>query len=68
MITIEEKERLIKEHLAVQAVLNKLPVKRECNSCEHWTGLTCGKFNATPPQDVQSVGCDNWEERDFLPF
>lgn len=67
MVTLQEKERLITEHLAVQRVLNNLQVKKECPSCEYWSG-SCSKFNAIPPQDVQDVGCDNWEEVDCIPF
>lgn len=68
MITIEEKQRLIREHLDVQRILNALPVIRECVSCEHWSGKACGKFNAVPPENVQQEGCEEWQEQDFVPF
>lgn len=67
MITLEEKQRLITEHLAVQRILSSLPVKKECVSCEYWSGA-CSKFGAVPPQEVQDVGCDNWKELDWIPF
>lgn len=68
MISIKEKERLIREHLEVQRILNSLPVYRECESCEWWTGKACAKFNAVPPEDVQKKGCDQWQEKDTIPF
>lgn len=67
MITIQEKQRLITEHLQVQRILDSLPVKKECVSCEHWDNI-CKIHNATPPDDVQAKGCDKWKEADFIPF
>ena len=67
LISYKQKERLIKEHLSVQAILNALPVKRECESCEFWDDM-CNNFGAVPPDDVRAVGCDNWIEKDFIPF
>ncbi len=67
MITIREKEHLIREHMQVQKILNGLPVRKECESCSFWIDM-CMKFNASPPEHVQNEGCDNWIERDIIPF
>lgn len=44
---------------------------RACWSCVHFDDVlkTCTKWSATPPDDVQKVGCDAWEEfAEALPF
>jgi hypothetical protein len=44
---------------------------RACWSCVHFDDVlkTCTKWSATPPDDVQKVGCDAWEEfEEALPF
>jgi DNA repair protein RadD len=40
---------------------------RACWSCGQWANR-CLKWNATPPADVQAIGCDDWTEEDTLPF
>jgi len=43
-----------------------LPVSKECLTCIYWRGM-CEKYNATPPQEVQKVGCVSYQYED-LPF
>ena len=33
-----------------------------CNNCEHFKnrGGLCGMYDAAPPPEVLSVGCDQW--------
>lgn len=43
---------------------------RACWSCTRFSTLhtMCMHFNATPPLDVQQVGCEAWSDEEELPF
>ena len=30
-----------------------------CLNCQDWTGEKCGKFDAVPPVEVTTVGCED---------
>lgn len=49
----------------VLARLDAIPVR--CASCRWQEGVSCGKFDATPPPDVVQAGCEAWEH-DQVPF
>ena len=38
-----------------------------CATCRHFEGVSCVKYDATPPADVVKAGCDGWEF-DEVPF
>ena len=40
---------------------------KSCKFCEKFQQGVCTEFNATPPEDVQKVGCDSYEW-DEIPF
>jgi hypothetical protein len=49
--------------------LDAAPVQRACRWCGHWESGACQKWKATPPADVQQVGCAAWEfDPDSAPF
>jgi hypothetical protein len=41
--------------------------RKSCNDCENFQQGQCTQFNATPPPEVQQVGCDEWSW-DNIPF
>lgn len=54
-----------------QALRNELvrldAITVACKTCKAWEQTGCAKFDATPPADVQQVGCEEWEF-DGVPF
>lgn len=48
--------------------LERIKKRVSCLTCEHGsTAGYCSKFNATPPEDVQRAGCEEWFY-DAIPF
>lgn len=42
---------------------------KACWSCTHFASNNhCQKWQATPPADVQAIGCDDWTDDDEMPF
>lgn len=43
---------------------------KACWSCMLWDEFStkCEKWDATPPDDVQKTGCDEWTDEEALPF
>jgi len=41
--------------------------RKSCNDCLNFQQGQCTQFNATPPPEVQQVGCDEWSW-DCIPF
>lgn len=41
-----------------------------CLSCMDWQAekSLCGRFKATPPNEVMVVGCEEWRHWDDIPF
>lgn len=59
-IQIEMKRAMLEKEL------NQLPVVK-CGSCESFKDGWCSKFEANPPHEVVSVGCEEWIW-DGIPF
>ena len=36
-------------------------VAKACPTCDHWREGQCCLAEATPPPEVQKVGCEEWE-------
>lgn len=52
----------------VSVASERIKVKKECRTCDHWdAGCGLAQF-AAPPDEVQARGCEQWVEVDFLPF
>ena len=68
LLDIQTKINLIKQNLEVQKILQGLPVKKSCHSCEHYRdGCALADF-AEPPEEIKKEGCEKWQELDFIPF
>lgn len=42
-------------------------IKMNCGNCQHFVQSMCRKFDAVPPAEVQSFGCEEYEY-DEIPF
>jgi hypothetical protein len=40
---------------------------KRCGNCTEWHQEMCRKYQAAPPPEVQSAGCDEWTW-DGIPF
>jgi len=67
-LDIHEKQQMVEALIKMQRLVTSMPVKKQCQSCEHWQeGCRLADF-AIPPREVQENGCEKWEERDWIPF
>lgn len=63
-------EKMLDYHQREAERLNA--IKINCDSCVHWKPCSrvdrgCELADATPPPEVQAVGCDEWAH-DPVPF
>ena len=59
-IQVIEKRKMLERELAGLPVI-------ACQNCEHWADGWCKRWEASPPPEAQSVGCDDWFW-DSIPF
>ena len=67
-IDMNLKIRLIQNLLEINRVIQNFPVKKTCSNCEHWREGCWKADGAIPPQDIQESGCEQYKERDYIPF
>lgn len=61
-------EQLKVQKQALREMLSQLErIDVKCATCKHTKGVSCMKFDATPPDDVRELGCEAWEF-DGIPF
>lgn len=65
-ITPREKDNMLETLTAALRIVEALPASTPCNLCENWENNACNRWGATPPDDFQKVGCEEWIEQ--VPF
>lgn len=68
-LNIYSKQRMCSALTEALQIIQNIPVKRECISCEHWNTDGCrlagGKM---PPKEIKENGCESWSEGDYIPY
>lgn len=67
-LDIYSKQRMCSALTEALQIIQSIPVKRACVSCEHFRDgclLADGKM---PPQDIKEQGCEAWVEGDYIPY
>jgi len=67
MISVHEKHYLLEAMRKATAILEKIPDKPSCGTCEHFQQGCVLSGGAMPPQEVQAVGCKSWAYN-WIPF
>lgn len=60
-------ELLVEHHQDMARIYQNRLRAMSCGNCDHWGAGRCGKWNVTPPSDVQKIGCEDYVY-DQIPF
>ncbi len=72
LIKPEDKEMIIKGMMIakyhidnpnidrIMSQVEKIELKKDCQSCKHWESGCALASNRIPPQEIQEAGCSEW--------